>query len=538
MGIFLNMAVSPDRIPEDQWEEAYEDALRIVDRCDLLDRVVLERNGQNYAAARKTAERDFPGEGLGIHVCGTMDSGYNMEDFYLYRRRPRCRGTDQPDNGADILFHGWYSEDPRIPTPTGAQVIWDSKTQGRAGHIPLLAVACLFADRFPDAVKISGDITAGQCRAAVRLANDALGHPIQTPVTCRAEALAQRIRGWNIPVTKQLTAFFQLFLGRLTPETGEALKKFFPQEALYQYFMERMADVETAEFETGLRDYLLLKQDLSDLLRMLVQDPSGPQLPLEKVVSILFDRQVHIPLENKNCVDPLGLDTAVDGDEEMPHEIEALMGRTFFAMLAGRNHNIPVFLPLQTIRDACQQVFPGENTGDLIDHLLSEVTPDGRQQQVYGSDDNALINQLRNVAGERWKQISAYDLREPQDLYHWHPGLTIEPDLENGLLQMMKKVRTFPVEREYQDFLASDRAERESYFIHHNRYILISDATWDHIFSRIMDDAYIYRFFLLFHVDCSHKQICDFMAPLLAHPPLIDILWAQASEDSMDSVDE
>lgn len=67
----------------------------------------------------------------------------------------------------------------------------------------------------------------------------------------------------------------------------------------------------TARFEAKLRDYLLVQQDPSNLLRMLAQDPSGPQLSLERILSILFDCQVHIPMENKNCVDPLGLDAAV-----------------------------------------------------------------------------------------------------------------------------------------------------------------------------------------------------------------------------------
>ena len=110
-----------------------------------------------------------------------MDSGSDMEEFHLFRHKPRCRGTDQMDNGADILFEDWHSDDPDIPTPTGAQTIWNNKTQGRPGHIPLLAIACLFADRFPDAVKISGDVTAGQCGAAVRLANQYLEGPFFYP---------------------------------------------------------------------------------------------------------------------------------------------------------------------------------------------------------------------------------------------------------------------------------------------------------------------------------------------------------------------
>ena len=537
MGIFLNLTVYPERIPEDRWEEVYEETLHIVDRSDFLDRVFMERNGHRYVAARKTAERDFPEDGPGICVCGTMTSGFDMEEFYLFRQKPRRRGADKPDNGADILFADWYPEDPDIPVPAGAQELWGNKTQGRPGHIPLLAIACLFADRFPEAVKIGGDITAGQCRAAVHLANQSLEHPIQTPVTCRAEALAQRLRRLNIPVTKQLSAFFQLLLEKLTPETGEVLMRLFPEGALYQYFMQRMTKeaAGTARFEELLRDYLLLRLAPSDLLRMLVQDPAGPQLPLEKVLSLLFHCQVHVPMENKNCVNPLGLDAAVEGDEESPHEIEALMGRAFFAMLAGRNRNLPVYLPLDTIRAACRQACPNTDTDALIDQLLAKPAEDKRQEQVYGSGDTALMNRLRKTAKERWDQISAYDLTEPADLRRWHPGLTIEPHLENSLLEMMKQIRAFSVEREYQEFLGLEQAEREAYFICRNRYILIYESVWEYMFARMMDNQYIYRFFLLFCVDCSHKKIHDILSALLANPPLIDMLWERSTEEAAEA---
>ena len=359
MGIFLNLTAYPQRIPEDRWEKTYEEALRIVDRSDFLDRIFLERNGRRYVAARKTAERVFPDKGPGICVCGTMASGFDMEEFHLFRRKPCCRDTDKPDNGADILFEDWYPEDSDIPTPTGACWIWGAKTQGRPGHIPLLAIACLFADRFPEAVRIGGDITAGQCRAAVRLANQCLDQPIQVPVTCRAEALLRCLRRTNIPVRKQVEAFFQLYLGRLTPEAGNVLKKGFPEGTLYRYFRDRVVSgtERRADFERAVRDYLLLDLDPVDLLNMLTRDQLGSRLPLEEILSHLFACRVHIPLDQKNCTDPLGLDAAVEGDEESPHEIEALMGRVFFAISAGRNRNLPVYLPLDTIRVACHQVF-------------------------------------------------------------------------------------------------------------------------------------------------------------------------------------
>ena len=167
----------------------------------------------------------------------------------------------------------------------------------------------------------------------------------------------------------------------------------------------------------------------------------------------------------------------------------------------------------------------------MIDRLLAKATEDERQKQVYGDDDTALINQLEKKAEEHWNQVSAYDLREPNDLRRWCSGLTIEPHLENGLLEIMKQVKAFSVEQEYRAFLGLDQAERENYFIRRNRYVLIYENVWEYIFDRIMDNQYIYRFFLFFCVDCSHKTIHDIMSSLLTNPPLIDMLWERTAEE-------
>lgn len=174
------------------------------------------------------------------------------------------------------------------------------------------------------------------------------------------------------------------------------------------------------------------------------------------------------------------------------------MGRVFFAMSAGRNRNLPVYLPLDAIRVACHQVFPNTDTDSLIDHLLAKPIEDERQKQTYGAGDTALMNQLEKTAKEHLDRISAYDLTEPTDLRRWHPGLTIEPHLENSLLKIMKQVRAFSVEREYREFLGLDQSERENYFIRRNRYVLIYETVWEYIFDRIMDNQYIYRFFFCF----------------------------------------
>ncbi len=533
MGVFLNFILAPQRIAPARWEETYQEALQIVNGCDLMDRVITQRSGTRFVFARKTAERDLSGR-LGFQVCGSMTSGSDMEGFRLFRDLERCSDADQ-DNGADILFAGRYLEDPDIPNPSYIRELWGNKTQGKPGHIPLLAIACLFADRFPEAVKIGGDITAGQCRAAVRLANRYLDRPIQPPIVCRAEALAARLRDTGIPEGKQVKAFFDLYLGTLTPEVKASLTKVFSSDALYRHFRDRLARCgpDDRVFKTALRDHLLLGLDLSDLFRMLTSDEAGNRLSLERVLGKLFSCKVHVPLEEKNCVDPLrGLDTAVDGDEEDPHEIGAMMGRTFFAMAFGCNHNLPVYVPLDAIREACRPL--DADADAMIDRLLAEPVLDERQEKAYGNGKDSLLNQLRSMAKQdmaKRLERQAHDVCEPKDLYLYQPGHTIEPSLAGALLELMRRVQGFDLEEDYQRFLALDRAGREAALISQCVYLLIHEAVWEHIFAHIMDDSYIRRYFSLLNVDCSKCSIHDLMEPLMSSPALIDELWERAAAE-------
>lgn len=247
MGIFLNFTLAPTRISPTDWEQTYESALKIADKCNLLDKIIEERNGVKYAFSRKTAERIVYDKGLGFVAYGTLTSGYNMEDFAIFRSldlyRKELSEPEEPDNGADVLFKDWYCDDAgdfKIPRPNHAENIWGGKTQGDPAHMVLLAIACLFADCFPEAVTVSGDITAGQCNAAVRLVRECLGIDIQPPVRCRPDALAQRVHSASVPEQKQLDAFFSLYLGSLTGKVGDVLREVFGEEALYQYFRKAM----------------------------------------------------------------------------------------------------------------------------------------------------------------------------------------------------------------------------------------------------------------------------------------------------------
>ena len=62
---------------------------------------------------------------------------------------------------------------------------------------------------------VGGDITLGQCRRAVTLANEHLSELIGLPVRCEPEALYRRVRNMKLQFGEDLEVFQKLYLGKL-----------------------------------------------------------------------------------------------------------------------------------------------------------------------------------------------------------------------------------------------------------------------------------------------------------------------------------
>lgn len=105
---------------------------------------------------------------------------------------------------------GWDWNDTRC---SHTYSLWDSKTQGEMYHIYLLAIACLIEDRLGEKAFVCGDITQGQCRKAVELANQYLKKPIRIPARCESERLLARIRKLPLTDMEKAAAFEYFYLG-------------------------------------------------------------------------------------------------------------------------------------------------------------------------------------------------------------------------------------------------------------------------------------------------------------------------------------
>ena len=191
MGIYIYFTADESRIDCKEWKNTFGDALLVAQAGKLCGIEKEEYEGHVYYAGIPAA-RETQGDWDGMEIGGELRTGSTMETHYI----PRSFGVDVPDTGSGQSMLALYLSEPEKYSLTRPDAAWIlcNKTQGTPAHIWLLAMACVFCDRFPDACYLSGDITAGQVYRAVRLAEEVLGRTIKPPVAYDMEQLLSRVQ--------------------------------------------------------------------------------------------------------------------------------------------------------------------------------------------------------------------------------------------------------------------------------------------------------------------------------------------------------
>ena len=177
MGIYMHLLVSGAVTPN-EWQAAYQETLKLVQAFSLGELREKEVAGVPVYCLTPTEERTQPaawrknGAWTGWTANGDMLTLRTAEEFRLPRDLENELAYD-PAGGDAALAHAanvLFRKEDTLKAPA-ARHLWGGKTQGEPYHIALLAIGCLLADRLGHKVYVYGDITLGQCRRAVELAN-------------------------------------------------------------------------------------------------------------------------------------------------------------------------------------------------------------------------------------------------------------------------------------------------------------------------------------------------------------------------------
>lgn len=270
MGIHIHLFVSKS-VTKQEWNSVYEESLLLAKAFPLADfKKTNIKDIETYCLVPTHEYEDssiWNTEHKKVGWCTvgdyeTLDTG---EDYYTPRYLiedeefdinagdailgaiPLYNDFEEDDIGDDQVYH-----------------LWGNKTQGKPYHMYLLAIACMVESRLGKKAFVAGDITRGQCRKAVALANEYLEKPIDMPERCDMEQLHKRISKLSFGPKEQLCIFISFYLGTKDAEFGNYLRANFPSDVCYEYWKDRFSDshIGTLGFNANLKEYLLWGFDL------------------------------------------------------------------------------------------------------------------------------------------------------------------------------------------------------------------------------------------------------------------------------------
>ena len=535
MGIFIHLDIMPARISREEWKKVYEETLLLVEEYHFMDMIIAERNGIQYSYSRKTQHRDniFEQGYSGWNSVGDMRTGFNTENYALFSDiEAYYPETESPDKGTDILLYAYH--DFEWEQGDYCCNIWGNKSQGKDSHVYLLAIGCLIADRFPHAAHCYGDISLGQCRKAIKWANQYLKTPIQLPVTANKEILMKRLKAAEIlPKEKLLDAFLSLSLEGNGNEIGSFLQQELSDPEIYEYFRKVFSRFSITQmgFEDRYHQYMEMGFDFKNLCRILITDPEGSKCSPEEFLRFVIKSKLH-KLEKETY--DYTKHTSDKPESEEPDDISGLMARVMGRMMGARNHNVDAFYPLEFIKADCIEIF-----GDICDveSLLPSILDNTSEeknsvQAMFYDDPNSSFSQFaKETEVSRLEKSEAYDIISYEDLIDFTPASKVEPQIDKCLMDNFKKIYTFGQEK-FKKFCSFNREEREQWFLLRDEYLLLKEDVWNLIFERIMEDDYIRRFHALFHVDCSLQSGNELCEILFSNVGVIDYYWEKTGMEA------
>ncbi len=503
MGIFINMSISIS-VTKDEWNSVYRESLRLVNAFPFAERQEVPIRGIKTICLVPTKEREqrygWNKEKVrtGWFADGDYESLRTAEDYFL----PRDLVTDDrydpdaPDAMFSILpaYLDYDWNDPRFQR---CYDIWGAKTQGEPYHMYLLAVACLIESRLGSKACVYGDITRGQCRKAVEMANRHLDIKIDLPARCDPERLLERIKAFPLSETEMLKVYTSMYLGNKDAAFGNAARKLFSEAAFNEYWTKRLGcyQVTMRGFNDVLNDYLLWGFDLDKLAGYVSFIDEDGNAHYDDYVRRIMSAKLY--LKEKDCYDFL----KIDGEEEQPYGIEALFAQFTYGIAA--NRKVDRYIPLADIQKALLS-----SVGDKCDvrQLMEDYLKEDEEYQKlenagFGTlseadlikaashDPSAVFTQAVKTKQETLvKRHDQYEISELEDLIFYKSGDSIYPDMEEQIGRYFAFYRSIVNEDRYAELMTETPEARCEWLVFQNRSVLLRDKDWDKIFEDIMDN--------------------------------------------------
>lgn len=497
MGISISIEISK-AITSDEWNAVYEETLQLVNAFPLSEDYVKKTiNGIDTYCIVRTKEqaiRRYEKETVGWTATGDYSTLRGAETYSLSRNWIDKSGDSNA--GDAILGMLPYCTDYKWNNPlcSNTYTLWGNKTQGAPYHMYLLAIACLIESRLGKNAFVHGDITRGQCKKAVEMANAVLMNPIDVPDRCDLERLWKRVTELPISENDKLKCFIEFFVGETnTVAFGEFIRLHFAESTLREYWKEQFGDnsITTRGGSDTISQYLLWGFSIKDLCGY-VQLVDKDQNPIhEAFVKRIMDAKLY--LREKDCYNVVGYDK----ESSEPYGIWTLMGDFVFG--GARNKKVDRYMPLEQIREELKVGLGSDIDVDgIIDaYLMREkelqemgpVTPETTKEEYAALCEHDAHSVLRQILEMKKKnqeeEKKGYDITEYGQLPYYRSGNSIRPGLNEALIQSFEFYNACCHEEHYHELKTKSSHEKCEFLAKQNQYVRIRDKDWKQIFDDI-----------------------------------------------------
>lgn len=523
MGIGIHLSIS-DSITQEEWEQVYEETLQLVRAFPLADLREVSVKGIKVRCLVPTSEQKDIGRwnrgkiDTGWSAAGDYETMMTAEDYYLPRNLTENHHVESGEKDAllgiiyDALGGEWDNS-----AYGNFYALWRNKTQGKSHHLYLLAVACLIQARLGKKAFVYGDITRGQCRKAVEMANEHLDKSIELPDQCDMERFFRRVSELPLEKRQQLTVFTEFYMGTQEAEFGTFIRNAYSEKICDAYWSKLFKEYEpgTIGFDDSISKYLLWGFDLEKLCH-LVKDRD------DAFVRRVMDAKLHV--KDKDCRDIL----KINQEESRPYGVTALVAQ--FAFAGTRNRKVDRYIPIDEIRKALRKGLEGQlDTDAVIDEYLAQEAENPPIRILKkGMSKEALTDAFSRDAAEAFSQImeikrqeldeerEKYVIDAYEDLMYYKKGDTLHPDIIYSLRGLFVFYDNMLQEDDYQKLMTCPAKIRCEWLVKQNEYFLLRDRDWEHIFAEIEEHDETYaRYYPMMRADIKSSEH-GFMAAAVA----------------------
>lgn len=393
MGTYINLSMITSNISNLEWEQVYEESLKLVNAYPFADIDEREFCGYKVSVYIKSEEKIYPERHWSIR--GDLESKRFGETFKLYKDINHYHQSVQLESsGKDILFE----EDQLIID------LFNFKTQGYDYHLYILAIAMLIESRLPNKALVSGNIDYEQCVKAKQWADQYLSTPIEIPVRVDVDKLLFR----TAHIRNELEQV-QLINKWLIADQEEKFRinyYRFSRNTFLEWFGNELKTY-TSPNQLGalklLIYYLNIAADLKGLLNIVFKTEKGPQFSDSEVIRAIARTWICLPKEKFSFLD---LFTKVAGHPEI---VERQFGSVMLDMMfTGRE--IKSYIQLTEVANNLGEYISDSTTSieslleqeiaKIEDQLLAfnlqirtviEISEASTEDKMYLADEDAFL---------------------------------------------------------------------------------------------------------------------------------------------------